>query len=708
MEEPPLSADGIDGPRVGTILPGSGNNGYNITKSTALGTTNMKTRWSQLLVATLIGAGISGAAFADRWNIENPNLFPGVWYRINFDSAGTMTEGTGDGQGWYYYPTSGVYRMWWHNGAYDVNRKGRLEYRVYSEAINPDALTYARIRYVWTTAEWSQSGHTGLPYPSDLPTVADEAQAVSTEGLMTIDNWSLGVGSSEAEKVCVIRDYNPEWVGIEIEGRNLHVCRFASHECLPKEEEETPSLGAWCDRQTGACYIGTATEGEAPYVWLGAGSSCADCTRLEASGLDFGDAPDPTYPTLLAHNGARHTIVADLFLGRGVDAERDGQPDSAATGDDRNGADEDGVVFLSALQPGTDALIEVVASAQGYLNAWIDFDRDGSFASRNEQIFADQLLASGTNRLTFAVPAEAGVGPTFARFRFNSRGLLSFDGPAADGEVEDYRVVVATPYEPHATSGVTAALWTQLPSVVAAAEPFTFEAGGASSALHLHQIAADDWQLPDDRPVTGIHWWGTFDGWTESSLPPEMPLAFHLGIWTGTPDPDPARPDTFAHPDTLVWESYCTNWTWALSGFEPGDKSGLGQTCFQFTHLLSQDQWFQIERAAEDTGAGRPVTYWLSISAVYDPKGAKPAHEWTWKTRPGGPTAAATSIRAIAAPAATPAWPAVIGARWQDGQPLRDQALAPVDMVFQLTTYAPAELTAPAPGGPKTDPAEKQ
>jgi hypothetical protein len=664
----------------------------------------MKTRGLLLLlVAALIVTNLPGAARADRWNIENPNLFPGVWYRINFDSAGTMTEGTGDGQGWYYYPTSGVYRMWWHNGAYDPSRQGRLEYRVYSEAINPDGLTYARVRYVWTTAQWSLSGHTGLPAPSDLATAADEAQAVATKDLLTIDNWSLGVGSAEAEKVHVIRDYNPEWVGIEIEGRNLHVCRFASHECLAKDEQETPSIGAWCDRQTGACYLGTSTEGQTPYEWLGAGSTCADCTQSPASALDFGDAPDPTYPTLLANNGARHTIVADLFLGRGVDAERDGQPDAAAAGDDRNGADEDGVVLLSALQPGMDAVIEVTASAPGYLNAWIDFERDGSFAGRTDQIFADQLLAAGANQLTFAVPAEAMAGSTFARFRFNSRGLLSFDGPAADGEVEDYPVTIVAPYEPHSTSGLTAALWSQLPPAVSAMEPYTFAAGGAPSALHLHQIVADDCQLADDRPVTGIHWWGTFDGWTESSLPPEMPLAFHLGIWTDAPAAASGSPDAFAHPDTLVWESYCTNWTWALSGFEPGDKSGLGQTCFQFTHLLSQDQWFRIERAAEDTGAGRPVTYWLSISAVYDPKGAKPAHEWTWKTRPGGPTAAATSIRAIVAPAATPAWPAVIGARWQDGRPLLDAAQGPVDMVFQLTTYTPAEYVVPTPGDAKTD-----
>ena len=55
---------------------------------------------------------------------------------------------------------------------------------------------------------------------------------------------------------------------------------------------------------------------------------------------DFGDAPDPTYPTLLASGGASHQITG-LFLGAAVDGEPDGQPDATATGDDLNNDDED-------------------------------------------------------------------------------------------------------------------------------------------------------------------------------------------------------------------------------------------------------------------------------------------------------------------------------------------------------------------------------
>ena len=157
---------------------------------------------------------------------------------------------------------------------------------------------------------------------------------------------------------------------------------------------------------------------------------------------DFGDAPDK-YHTLLASNGAKHFIVPGVYLGQKIDAEADGQPNINATGDDLNGTDdEDGVVFASALNPGKNALIDVTASIPGFLNAWIDFNGDGDWTDDGERIFSDQSLDSGINHLNFTVPARALEGSTYARFRFSSVRGLSFEGPAPDGEVEDYHVQI--------------------------------------------------------------------------------------------------------------------------------------------------------------------------------------------------------------------------------------------------------------------------
>ena len=171
--------------------------------------------------------------------------------------------------------------------------------------------------------------------------------------------------------------------------------------------------------------------------------------------LDFGDAPDQPYPTLLVNNGARHKINQNIYLGYLIDSEADGQPNSKADGDDTNNLyDEDGVFFKS-LVVGQVASIRVKASVAGYLNAWMDFNKNGSWAGAGEQIFTDQLLNAGVNNLTFNVPAGISPGETYTRFRFSTAGGLTFTGPANDGEVEDYKVVINPPGWGYIPTGTT-------------------------------------------------------------------------------------------------------------------------------------------------------------------------------------------------------------------------------------------------------------
>ena len=160
--------------------------------------------------------------------------------------------------------------------------------------------------------------------------------------------------------------------------------------------------------------------------------------------LDFGDAPDPTYPTLFASDGARHALGGALFLGAAVDAEVDGQPSAGADGDDlAGGDDEDGVVFTSPLHVGETATVDVTASGAGLLTAWIDWNGDGAWADPGERVFADEPVAAGVNGLAFAVPATAPAPlATFARFRVSTAGGDAPAGLAADGEVEDHAVDV--------------------------------------------------------------------------------------------------------------------------------------------------------------------------------------------------------------------------------------------------------------------------
>ena len=156
--------------------------------------------------------------------------------------------------------------------------------------------------------------------------------------------------------------------------------------------------------------------------------------------VDYGDAPD-SYGTLLASNGARHGLLQDpgLYLGSHVDGEGDGyafplSDDAAGIGDD-----DDAVRLVSSPIAGATLLATVEASGTGYLNAWIDLDRDGRFDA-DEQVLVDRAVRAGDNPLSMALPATLSPGDTWARFRLSSARGLEPTGGVPDGEVEDIRL----------------------------------------------------------------------------------------------------------------------------------------------------------------------------------------------------------------------------------------------------------------------------
>jgi hypothetical protein len=613
-------------------------------------------------------------------DIEDPNTYPGSWYRIVLDTDGNYLRGDGHGYGegtWYHYPETGWHRQWFYNQPFSTDRKGVLRYEVYIKAVDPNRRTYVEVRFNWATPEWHRLGLNRPPLPDDAPTATEEAAYMQSRRIYLVDNWFIG--TIEPIATFTIEEYNPAWVSIDIRGRNAYVYRGAMHECQAQE-------GACCNPATEDCFLSLEEDCRAPYKWLGPGSTCDKC-RLNASWMDFGDAPDDRYGTFEASDGARHTVVAGVCLGNIVDSELDAVPNATATGDDlREDHDEDGVAFLSSLSPGESATIEVTASTQGYLNAWSDFDQDGGFDGLGEQIFADELLARGLNTLSFKVPLSAETGATFARFRFNTRGLLSWNGPAADGEVEDYAVTITEHLEPQNNSGKGGLKWSQPPQPFDAATPYIFNGWDEPSALHLHRIAADDWRCEDDAPVTGIQWWGSFEGWTDPLLPPELPIAFHIALWTDSAEPNVAGPAKSGHPDVLIWETFCTNWAWSIAGYDSDPRATNDGTCFQFTHLLNQNQWFYPIPPAELNAGQTSTVYWLSIAAVYD-TGALARHTWGWTTRPHSSEGGAVQItEADDVQTLSSSWPPGFGSQWLSSAPLEHPRGTPWDLAFELLT----------------------
>jgi hypothetical protein len=479
--------------------------------------------------------------------------------------------------------------------------------------------------------------------------------------------------------------------------------------------------------------------------------------------LDFGDAPD-SYSTLNVSNGARHKIVQGIMLGASIDIDSEGQPDPAAMGDDNDGNDdEDGVTFYPPIITGSIADVNVVASDACILNAWMDFNGDGDWSDAGEQIFTDTALAAGQNSLVFNVPQQAKAGYTFARFRVDSTGGLSYAGLAEDGEVEDYQVKIehvlkwsqpavfneqsgcfegwdepsayntsedlwfscwANPRQcygdadglcegnPSITQCVTLddlvifnASWgtsypADYPPMGSGYEPCAdfdrdgdvdnddedilkqwfhvvgnpadcVTTSGAQPPVRV-PIVADDWACEDSRPVSDIHWWGSYRGWEEETPPQIVPVGFHIGIWTDVPaGADPCVP--WSHPDEMIWEYVAdmgqVSQEYVGCDFYP-DMPFVPDSCFQYDLQLPINEWFWQE--------GPENIYWLSISAVYSDPCALPPYLWGWKTREHFYNDDAVRIFEPTPP--------VIGSVFLSGEPIKDPCGVSMDMAFELTT----------------------
>jgi hypothetical protein len=101
-------------------------------------------------------------------------------------------------------------------------------------------------------------------------------------------------------------------------------------------------------------------------------------------------------------------------MGAKVDFDPDGQPSAAATGDDTDidGDDEDGTSFVAPLIPHLNALAVVNSSGAGFVDAWVDFNGNGTFGA-GEQIAASFPVVAGNNNIVFTVPASAVSGTVF-------------------------------------------------------------------------------------------------------------------------------------------------------------------------------------------------------------------------------------------------------------------------------------------------------
>lgn len=166
----------------------------------------------------------------------------------------------------------------------------------------------------------------------------------------------------------------------------------------------------------------------------GARCALAPIVSQDSPTTDFGDAPD-SYGSSINNNGARHDVGdGTLFLGENVITEPNAYADNGSGVEDN-----DGIQFVTGVEAGKTAMVDITASADGFVNAWIDADKDGEF-DVDEQIITSEVVSSGSNIVAYDLPTWGETGTTWARFRLSSEESIAAIGGVSDGEVEDYKI----------------------------------------------------------------------------------------------------------------------------------------------------------------------------------------------------------------------------------------------------------------------------
>ncbi|WP_235011228.1 GEVED domain-containing protein, partial [Photobacterium aquimaris] len=163
--------------------------------------------------------------------------------------------------------------------------------------------------------------------------------------------------------------------------------------------------------------------------------------------VDKGDLDD-SYVTKMTTGGPWHVIDGNNHIGAQVpDADGTDHMNGAATADDLAGNDDEDANIDDGTEGDTSYSTTIsVTNGEGadiYLNAWVDWDRNGSFEP-SEHVGAT-VATTDTNKTlswTGLTPLDAGYYPI--RIRLGNIALTSSDvgGDGGNGEVEDHLITV--------------------------------------------------------------------------------------------------------------------------------------------------------------------------------------------------------------------------------------------------------------------------
>jgi hypothetical protein len=198
---------------------------------------------------------------------------------------------------------------------------------------------------------------------------------------------------------------------------------------------------------------------------------------------------------------------------------------------------------------------------------------------------------------------------------------------------------------------VLGAKWEQKPDI---------ENGWNHQSTRPEPEVADDWKCEDDKPVTDIHWWGSYNDWREEK-PPYAVESFEIEIREDIPA-DPNREKMpYSHPGDLVRRRWINKGDYTVK--YAGKNRESGETEFAYTAFIEPP-----------FGQKKGTIYWLGIYADQPPDSHKD-NTWGWKQSLDQNLDDAVQGRTY-----DDGW------QWLD---LKDADGKSIDMAFVLTTDTP-------------------
>lgn len=136
-------------------------------------------------------------------------------------------DGPGGINGWFYYPSSEWWNIWFYNAPFDPERYKEISIMGWVQKLEPGLPAWIEIAIDWSGPNWP---------PGQPPPINPEDDPFIERFPFFISDLEMGGEPFEFWQF-MIEQYNPEWVSVDVRGYNFMILEtepgIIEHECLP-------------------------------------------------------------------------------------------------------------------------------------------------------------------------------------------------------------------------------------------------------------------------------------------------------------------------------------------------------------------------------------------------------------------------------------------------------------------------------------------